>query len=925
MVMNVGNVSPLLFKSNKSVDKPDNKKNETQEIKELANVTPDFYVKTPIPYKKTGTEKLPNGLEIHTYKLANGYRVSIVPMQDSPAVVKNYVNVGSMNETDDIKGISHFLEHMAFNGTEGNDGYIKLEQGDSFSKVDEMGGWTNASTNYAITDYVNSTPLLDEKDLETQIKIIAAMTENLTLSDKMIEKEKFPVSSEIDMILDKPETIVVDQTLRTLFNIKSSADELVGGSVKHIQSLTRKDVLDYYNKYYVPENMNLVITGDVDPDKTIELVSKNFRSTKERQGNVYETKLTPINSTVRKDFISDKATSASVMLGFAGPKSSDARGQILYNIACKYLESSDVNLRNSLLELNAAPEIGIEKISTNPNSPSLIYYTFNCADENAEKALKIFYNKLNRIESIKPHELDRIKESLLILRDNVFNKSINVNTLVGQAVLDGNLDFITRFDEILEDIKPEEVDRFIKQYFDLNKAAITLVHPQKQNNISFKGASRKPIDMEKVSVVTLDNNINTTFYETKSSTPQFNINFYYETPANLKPGTKELLDIVLGMGTENLNEKEFKKYTEKNNLKNYIGLEEEKLILKCSSSYSNFEKNIQLAKEQLYNPAFTESNLIKAKNLLKDSLERAPKTADELYLDNESKTNPLYSSRDAILENLDNVNLEDLEHFYAYILKNSYATISMSIPHGDSKLKDIALSQFKTLKDVQQNTHKVQNVYSENNQVQVLTEAVPYSQADISETFKYKRTDSPKEFAVSNIMNILLSSSKTIGLFNNLREKEHLAYSVYSSLDKSGNSGELSLHILTTTDNKDSGEVRYENLKKAINGFNRQIEALKNSEYTDIDLESAKKTLKAELLNKETPSSKLNALDRGLRSQFGVDLDNQIFKAIDAVTREDIQNFVQKVFKNPPIYSIVASENTLNANKTFLENLKDID
>ncbi len=927
MVMKVESINLPIFKSGVSkVSRPESGNDDKKQIQELTAVTPDYSVKTPTPYKKTGVEKLPNGLEIHTYKLSNGYRVSIVPMEGSPAVVKNYVNVGSMNETDDIKGISHFLEHMAFNGTNGNDGYIKLNPGDSFSKVDEMGGWTNASTNYALTDYVNSTPMLEDIDLETQIKIIAAMTEDLTLSDKMIEKEKFPVSSEINMILDKPETIVVDQTLRTLFGIKSSADELVGGSVKHIQNLTRDDVANYYNRYYVPENMNLVITGEVDPDKTIELVSKNFRSNKKRPGPAYETKLTPINSTVRKDFISDKASSTSIMLGFAGPKSQDAKGQILFDIAAKYLRSTDAGLNKAFRDINASPEIGIEKISTNPNRPSFVYYAFDCADENSENTLKIFYNKLHNLPPISQDELKRIKESLLIKRDNTFNKSVNVNKYVGTAMIDDNLDYLTKYDEILESIKPEEVDAFIKECFDLNKTAITLIHPKKnQNNISFQGAARKPVNMDKVSVKTLDNNINIAFYETKSNNPQYELCFYYETPETLKPGTKELLDIVLSMGTGNMSEGKFRQYKEKNNISIITMLEEESLTILGASGHSNMEKTINLSKEQLYNPAINEKNLDAAKSKLKDALKRSQQSAEDLYMDNEAQINPLYSSKQAILENMDKITVSDLQNFYNDILNNSYATISMSIPEGDEELKEKALKEFGTLKPVHPNTHKIQRVYKENTKTQVLTEAAPYSQADIMETFKYPRIDSPKEMAVSNIMNILLSSSNTIGLFNNLREKEHLAYAVYSNLDKSGDSGELSLNILTTTDNKEIGEISYENVQKAINGFNRQIEALKNSEYPDIDLESAKKTLKAQLLNKETPSSKIYAMSRGMRSQYGVDLDNRIFKEIDSVTREDIDKFAQKVFKNLPIYSIVASRDTLDANKEFLESLKDKD
>ena len=108
------------------------------------------------------------------------------------------------------------------------------------------------------------------------------------------------------MILDSPETIAIDQTVRSLFNVRSSADELVGGSVNHIQNLDRQKVLDYYNKYYTPDNMHLVITGDVNPDEVMTLVSKNFHSRKSAQGKKYDEKLTPIKENVRKDFITNK-------------------------------------------------------------------------------------------------------------------------------------------------------------------------------------------------------------------------------------------------------------------------------------------------------------------------------------------------------------------------------------------------------------------------------------------------------------------------------------------------------------------------------------------------------------------------------------------------------------------------------------------
>ena len=124
--MKVGNIYSIPFKSSQAVTKPVDTNAEKAEFNSISNITPSYSVRLPQKYQSLGVKPLANGLKAHSYKLANGHRVTIVPMEGSPTIVKNYVNVGSMNETDDIKGISHFLEHMAFNGTIGENGYIKL-------------------------------------------------------------------------------------------------------------------------------------------------------------------------------------------------------------------------------------------------------------------------------------------------------------------------------------------------------------------------------------------------------------------------------------------------------------------------------------------------------------------------------------------------------------------------------------------------------------------------------------------------------------------------------------------------------------------------------------------------------------------------------------------------------------------------------
>lgn len=931
MVMKVGNINPIIFKASQPVTKPDNNAVQHQQINELSTLTPDYAVQIPQKYKSLGITELSNGLKVYSYKLANGHRVSIVPMEGSPATVKNYVNVGSMNETDDIKGISHFLEHMAFNGTTGNNGYITLKTGDSFKKIDKLGGWTNASTNYAITDYVNSTPMLEDKDLEEQIKIIAGMTEDLALTPEMIEKEKGPVCSEINMILDNPQTILMDQTVRTLFGVKSSADELVGGSTKHIKDLTREKVKAYYDKYYTPDNMNLVITGDVDPQHVMDLVSKNFRSTKVRNGQAYEEKLTPIKQTIRKDFITDKATSTEVMLGFAGPKNNDTKSKIIFDILNEHLNSTNTGISREFKKINASSGMGLEKISTNPNNPTMIFYVTNSAEENSEKALKIIFDKFSALKSPDNENLEIIKNRLLQDYKNGLEYSSIVNDCIGNSIIDGNFEELANYENILKNITEDDVNKFIKNYFNVEKAAITLVHPQTDINsinknhaeasqLSFKG-KKQAINPQHISTETLNNNYKIGYYQTNSDNMYFDINLRFSTPENINPAVREVFREILNMGTKYNTEDKFNNYQEKNNLAISSDFSPQKLNIGGYSGQKSFEKSVEMAKELLYTPRITQETVDSAISRLKDLYARNNDSAEGLYIDYEAKNNPLYTSKTEVLENLDNVTVNDVQKLHEYILKNSTGTISVNTPAKNPEIKSVSKNLFESFDSIKPYEYDCQDVYRENSKPKVLTKEKAVSQADIMEVFKFKYEDTPKERAMMEIMNSILSSS-SIGLFDVLREKEHLAYSVYSNIDRLGNCAELSCNILTTTDNKDINEISYDNVQKSIDGFNRQIGALLNSDYTDEDLESAKRIFKAKLLHKEGTPSKLVSLNKGLNSKEGIDYENKLFDEIDKITRDDIDSFAQKVFKNPPVYSIVASKDTLKANENYFETLK---
>ena len=896
-----------------------------REIKELNYVTPDFGVNVPIRYRKTAIDKLDNGLELHSYKMANGYKVTIVPMKDSPAVVKSYVNVGSMNETGNIKGISHFLEHMAFNGTNGENGHIKLKQGDSFKKIDKLGGWANASTNYAITDYVNSTPLLDDKDLETQIKVIAAMAEDLKLSDDMITKEKGPVSSEINMILDNPQTIAMDQTVRTMFNIKNPADELVGGSVAHIQNLTKEDVINYYNKYYTPDNTNIVITGNVEPDEAMKLVAKNFNSHKISKGQKFEEKLYPIQKTVRKDFKSDKTTSAEMVIGFAGPKNNDTREKIVYELAQTYINSHEAGLIPKLKKYNSFPIFSSEKISTNPNSPRFVFMTMSPADYNAEKVLKTVFDNLSSAKQISSETTERLKQRLKQENESILEHSASVNDCIGYSVLDNDIEYVTKYNEILDSVTPEELSNAVKKYFDVSKAAITVVHPTKNDNLSFKGTGEKrhPIDINSISEYKLPNNFDVAFYNTKSNNLNVSLKLQNNIPYAKKAGVAEVLNELYTMGTSNMSVSEFNEFKDKNNLTIFVNAGQTGISAAVCGDANNYKIGLEKMEELLYNPNINEKNIKTAVNRIKDRMIRAQMTSQLLQKDVDSIINPFLFRRDEILNGLDLVTVDDVKELHNYIVKNSRGLVAANVPeNAEKEIKNNIIKNINSLKEVEPNNYRLLEIHRENKKPVVVKSINHNSQADISEVFRFKRDNSIKERAVIPVMNSILSSS-SIGLFDILREKENLAYSVFSNYSTTGDQGQLSLNILTTTDNKEIGEYKYDNVKKSINGFNRQIKELTDGNFTDEDLEIAKRSIKASLLNNEGNFAKISALEGGLNSPYNIDLKNKIYNEVEKITKQDVIDAANKIFSNKPIYAIVASQDTINANEAFLDSLKE--
>ena len=115
--------------------------------------TPDV----PKNYRLLEQFNSPSGDKVNLFQLSNGHKVAIMPTKGKATIVKTFLDGGSMNEDDKLRGISHCIEHCLFKGSS------KLKDGDVFKLTSLMGASTNASTDYAQTDYYITAPYMSEK------------------------------------------------------------------------------------------------------------------------------------------------------------------------------------------------------------------------------------------------------------------------------------------------------------------------------------------------------------------------------------------------------------------------------------------------------------------------------------------------------------------------------------------------------------------------------------------------------------------------------------------------------------------------------------------------------------------------------------------------------------------------------------------
>jgi len=221
--------------------------------------------------------------------LNNGLRIVTeeVPFVHSVAV-GIWVKAGSRNEDDFKHGISHFIEHLLFKGTE------KRTAKQIAQEFEAVGGSVNAFTTKEYTCYYAK--VLDEH-FDLAIDILADMFFNSKFDEQEIGKEKNVIIEEIKMYEDSPDEIIHDLFAQTVLQNHPLGRPIVG-TIESVNDITRQDILSYLTKYYTPANTVIAVAGNINHNQVVDKLSYLFGDWK---GNRVETKYQqpePYNDTV---------------------------------------------------------------------------------------------------------------------------------------------------------------------------------------------------------------------------------------------------------------------------------------------------------------------------------------------------------------------------------------------------------------------------------------------------------------------------------------------------------------------------------------------------------------------------------------------------------------------------------------------------
>jgi len=357
--------------------------------------------------------------ETAVYKLDNGMTVVIREDHFAPvAAVQVWVKAGGADEEDIEAGVAHVHEHMLFKGT------TNRGVGEVAAEVESSGGRINAWTSWNETVYHI---VVASRFADTGLEVLADAVRNSSFDAGELDKELDVVMEEWKRGEDSPSRRIFHSLFGTAFEVHPYRRPVIG-TKESIEGLTRERVLDFFGRYYAPNNMTLVIVGDVDTRKIRKAVKREFGDYAARDIARPVRTPEPAQTGLRFETIRMQVQEAHLALGFHVPAADHEDAPVLDLLAFVLGGGESSRLyRRLVAETQLATSAG--SFAYTPPDPGLFVVTTSLEAADVSKAYSAVIDEIAKLRTTPPtsEELERARTNLE--SDFVFRNE----TVQGQA------------------------------------------------------------------------------------------------------------------------------------------------------------------------------------------------------------------------------------------------------------------------------------------------------------------------------------------------------------------------------------------------------------------------------------------------------------------------------------------------------------
>jgi len=417
--------------------------------------------------------------EVQTHTLKNGMEI-FVQRDASILNVALYVfyRVGSRNERPGTTGLSHFFEHMMFNGAK------KYGPGQFDQVMEAAGGRNNAYTSNDVTVYQDWFP---RSGLELIFEMEADRIENLNFDPKIIESERGVVASERRTSIDADNAgLLYEQLWATAFTAHPYQWPVVGWMVD-IENWTMEDLKNHYRMGYSPSNATMVVVGDVNADEVVKLAQKFIEPVKASAPPPKVTTREPEQIGERRVVARKFAQLPLLMIGYHVPETSSpdyyalkVLQTILFSGQSSRMYQRVVDKDQLALVVNGDYDFAFD--------PTLFMLTAQpkegVAPEAVENAIYEEFGKIER-ESVTDQEIEKAKNILLA---NFYRQIKTINGRANQIgtyeVFFGDYRKLFNAADDYKKVTKADVQRVAQKFFGAKNRTVATLVPEKTAPVS---------------------------------------------------------------------------------------------------------------------------------------------------------------------------------------------------------------------------------------------------------------------------------------------------------------------------------------------------------------------------------------------------------------------------------------------------------